>query len=155
VADRTQRGTRRTDPRPASARASSDEPVVYIVDDDRAVREATESLLASVGLRVQSFETAQEFLRSARPNAPGCLVLDVRMPGPSGLDLQRELAQSGASIPIIFVSGHADVTMSVQAMKAGAAAFLPKPFRPEILVEAVEASLRLRADVSDEESRNS
>jgi FixJ family two-component response regulator len=141
VADRTQRGTRRTDPRPASAPASSDEPVVYIVDDDRAVREATESLLASVGLRVQSFETAQEFLRSARPNAPGCLVLDVRMPGPSGLDLQRELAQSGASIPIIFVSGHADVTMSVQAMKAGAIEFLTKPFRDQELLDAIQQAI--------------
>ena len=100
-----------------------------------------ESLLASVGLRVQSFETAQEFLRSARPNAPGCLVLDVRMPGPSGLDLQRELAQSGASIPIIFVSGHADVTMSVQAMKAGAIEFLTKPFRDQELLDAIQQAI--------------
>ena len=141
MANRTERGTRADAARPASAPASGDEPIVYIVDDDRAVREATASLLASVGLRVQSFETAQEFLRSPRPDAPGCLVLDVRMPGPSGLDLQRELGQMDTSIPIIFVTGHADIAMSVQAMKAGAIEFLTKPFRDQELLDAIQQAL--------------
>jgi FixJ family two-component response regulator len=127
--------------RPPAAPVSGDDPVVYIVDDDRGVREATHSLIASVGLRVQSFATAQQFLGSPRPDAPGCLVLDVRMPGLSGLDLQRELAQAGTPIPIIFITGHGDIPMSVKAMKAGAVEFLTKPFRDQELLDAIQLAI--------------
>jgi len=140
VAGGTEKGTRK-EARTASAAASSDEAVVYVVDDDRSVREATGNLLESVGLRVHCFETAQEFLRSPRPDAPACLVLDVRMPGLSGLDLQRELARTSTSIPIIFVTGHGDVPMSVQAMKAGAIEFLMKPFRDQELLDAIQKAM--------------
>jgi FixJ family two-component response regulator len=120
---------------------SEQQPVVFVVDDDRAVREATRSLLASIGLQVQTFGTAQEFLRAKRPDAPACLVLDVRLPGLSGLDLQRELVSAGSSIPIIFVTGHGDVPMSVQAMKAGAVEFLTKPFRDQQLLDAIQQAI--------------
>src|SRR5437870_4527073 len=110
---------------------TSDGPVVFVVDDDRAVLDATRSLLASIGLRVQTFRTAQEFLVAPRPDAPACLVLDVRLPGLSGLDLQRELKNGGTPLPIIFVTGHGDVPMSVEAMKHGAVEFLTKPFREQ------------------------
>jgi FixJ family two-component response regulator len=120
---------------------SAEDPVVFVVDDDRGVREATRSLIASVGLRVQTFGSAQEFLRGPRPDSPACLVLDVRLPGLSGLDLQRELAQAGLAIPIVFITGHADVPMSVQAMKAGAVEFLTKPFRDQQLLEAVQQAI--------------
>jgi FixJ family two-component response regulator len=140
VAERAKRGTRPNEARSASV-TPGEEPVVYIVDDDAAVREATRSLLGSVGLRVQCFETAQEFLSSARSDAPACLVLDVRMPGLSGLDLQRELAQTGASIPIIFITGHGDIPMSVRAMKAGASEFLTKPFRDQELLDAIQQAI--------------
>ena len=137
-------------PGPASGRAvSGEEPVVFVVDDDRAIREATRSLLASAGFRVETFETAHEFLRARRPDAPACLVLDIRMPGLSGLDLQRELARAGAPLPIIFVTGHADVPMSVQAMKAGAVEFLTKPFLDEQLLDAIRQAI----DRSREERR--
>jgi FixJ family two-component response regulator len=117
------------------------QPVVFIVDDNRAVREATRSLLASVGLRVETFKTAQDFLNSPRPDAPSCLVLDVRLPGLSGLDLQRELIGAGVAIPIIFITGHGDVPTSVQAMKAGAVEFLTKPFRDQQLLDAIQQAL--------------
>jgi FixJ family two-component response regulator len=141
VTDGTEKARRRKDARAAGVSPPADEALVYIVDDDRGVREATRSLLESVGLRVQCFETAQEFLRSPRPDLPGCLVLDVRMPGLSGLDLQRELAQTGTAIPIIFVTGHGDVPMSVQAMKAGATEFLTKPFRDQQLLDAIQEAI--------------
>jgi FixJ family two-component response regulator len=118
-----------------------DQPVVFIVDDNRAVREATRSLLASVGLRVETFKAAQDFLNTPRPDAPSCLVLDVRLPGLSGLDLQRELIGAGVAIPIIFITGHGDVPMSVQAMKAGAMEFLTKPFRDQQLLDAIQQAL--------------
>jgi FixJ family two-component response regulator len=120
---------------------SPEEPVVFVVDDDAAVREATRSLIASVGLRVESFSTAREFLSRPRPDAPACLVLDVRMPGLSGLDLQRELASGDTPIPIIFITGHGDVPMSVQAMKAGAVEFLTKPFRDQQLLDAIKLAI--------------
>ena len=115
--------------------------IVYVVDDDFSVREAIKSLIRSVGLRVETFGTAQEFLKSARPDAPGCVVLDVRLPGLSGLDLQRELAANGINLPVIFITGHGDIPMSVRAMKAGALEFLTKPFRDQDLLDAIQQAL--------------
>jgi len=115
--------------------------IVYVVDDDFSVREAIKSLIRSVGLRVETFGTAQEFLHSARPDAPGCVVLDVRLPGLSGLDLQRELAAHGIYLPVIFITGHGDIPMSVRAMKAGALEFLTKPFRDQDLLDAIQQAL--------------
>ncbi len=115
--------------------------VVFVVDDDSSVREAIKSLIGSVGLGVETFETAQEFLRSTRPDAPGCVVLDVRLPGLSGLDLQRELAAHGINLPVIFITGHGDIPMSVRAMKAGALEFLTKPFRDQDLLDAIQQAL--------------
>jgi len=115
--------------------------VVFVVDDSLAVREAVTSLLGSVGLRVQTFGSARDFLGHPRPDGPACLVLDVRLPGLSGLDLQRELADTGSAIPIVFITGHADIPMSVQAMKAGATEFLTKPFRDQQLLDAVQAAI--------------
>ena len=120
---------------------SAEEPVVFVVDDDQAVREGTKSLIETVGLRVETFRTAREFLSSARPDAPGCLVLDVRLPGLSGLDLQRELADAGTPIPIIFITGHGDVPIAVHAMKAGAVEFLTKPFRDQQLLDAIQQAI--------------
>lgn len=116
-------------------------PLVFVVDDDPAIREAVTSLFASVGLRVETFESAQDFLEYRRPDAPACVVLDVRLPGVSGLDLQRQLAQTGTAIPIVFITGHGDVPMSVQAMKAGAVEFLIKPFRDQQLLDAVREAI--------------
>jgi len=115
--------------------------VVFVVDDDSSVREAIKSLIKSVGLRVETFETAQQFLQSTRPEAPGCVVLDVRLPGLSGLDLQRELAAHDVKLPIIFITGHGDIPMSVTAMKAGALEFLTKPFRDQDLLDAIQKAL--------------
>jgi FixJ family two-component response regulator len=116
-------------------------PVVYVVDDDPSIRDALDSLIRSVGFRAQTFASAQDFLKSARPDAPGCLVLDVRLPGLSGLDLQRELARVDIRIPIIFITGHGDIPMSVSAMKAGAVEFLTKPFRDQDLLDAIQAAV--------------
>jgi FixJ family two-component response regulator len=113
------------------------EPVVYVIDDDASVRASIESLLRSVGHTVVTFDSTQSFLRFSRPEGPACVVLDVRMPGASGLELQRELAAAGSFIPIIFVTGHGDIAMSVAAMKAGALEFLTKPFRDQDLLDAV------------------
>jgi FixJ family two-component response regulator len=117
------------------------EPIVFIVDDDASVRRSTERLIRSAGLEVQSFISAREFLSNPRPDRPACLVLDVRMPGLSGMDLQRELARSGIHIPIIFITGHGDIPMSVRAMKAGAVEFLTKPFRSRSLLDAIHAAI--------------
>ena len=117
------------------------ESIVFIIDDDPLYRGSTERLVRSVGLRVQSFESAREFLSSRRPNVASCLVLDVRMPGLSGLDLQLELAKVGVQMPIIFVTGHGDIPMSVQAMKAGAVEFLAKPFRDQALLDAINQAI--------------
>jgi FixJ family two-component response regulator len=116
-----------------------DEPqaIVFVVDDDQSVREALDSLFRSTGQKVQAFASAQEFLQSEKPDCAACLVLDVRMPGLSGLDLQREMADSEITIPIIFITGHGDIPMTVQAMKAGAVEFLTKPFREQDLLDAV------------------
>jgi FixJ family two-component response regulator len=115
--------------------------VVFVVDDDASVREAIKSLIKSVGLRVETFETAQQFLQSKRLEAPGCVVLDVRLPGLSGLDLQRELAAHEINLPIIFITGYGDIPMSVSAMKAGALEFLTKPFRDQDLLDAIQKAL--------------
>jgi FixJ family two-component response regulator len=116
---------------------SEAEPTVFVIDDDLSVRKATERLVKSVGLRVMTFASALDFLKSARPDCPACLVLDVRLPGLSGLDLQRLLAERQVHIPIIFVTGHGDIPMSVQAMKSGAVEFLTKPFRDQALLDAI------------------
>jgi FixJ family two-component response regulator len=117
------------------------ESIVFIIDDDPLYRSSSERLVRSVGFSVQSFESARDFLSSRRPNVPSCLVLDVRMPGLSGLDLQRELAEAGVHTPIIFVTGHGDIPMSVQAMKAGAVEFLTKPFRDQALLDAIRQAI--------------
>jgi len=116
-------------------------PTVFIIDDDTGVRHAIQDLLESVGLRSESFASAQEFLFSKREDGPSCLVLDVRLPGISGLDLQHEMKRARMSIPIVFISAHADIPMTVQAMKLGAAEFLTKPFRDQDLIDAVQRSL--------------
>ena len=114
-----------------------DNPCVFVVDDDQSTRESLSDLLRSTGLNVQTFASAHEFLTSPRPDAPSCLVLDVQLPGCSGLDLQQELAKGHAPLPIIFITGHGDIPMTVRAMKAGASEFLTKPFRDEDLLTAV------------------
>jgi RNA polymerase sigma factor (sigma-70 family) len=118
-----------------------DTPTVFVVDDDPLIRNGVRSLIGSVGLRVLTFGSALDFLRSTRPDAPACLVLDVRLPDLSGLDLQRELRESDIHIPIIFITGHGDIPMTVEAMKAGAVEFLTKPFRGQNLLEAVQGAL--------------
>lgn len=120
---------------------TEDAPVVFIVDDDASVRRAIQDLLSSVALRSEAFATPQEFLASKRADRPGCLVLDVRLPGMSGLDFQRALAEAGVSLPVIFITGHGDVPMSVQAMKSGAVEFLMKPFRTQELLDAIQQAL--------------
>jgi FixJ family two-component response regulator len=124
------------------------DPVVFVIDDDRMIREGMQSLIRSVGLRVETFASAQDFLSSRRPDAPACLVLDVRMPGLSGLDLQLKLRDGGIAIPIIFITGHGDIPMSVRAMKEGAHEFLTKPVRGQDLLDAVQ-----KAIASDRELR--
>jgi len=127
---------------PARANGASlpieEQGIVFIVDDDASVRAALEDLLGSIGLNVQSFGTVQEFLDGKRPDVAGCIVLDVRLPGTSGLEFQRLLARSEINLPIIFISGHSDVSISVQAMKLGAIEFLTKPLREQELVDAVQ-----------------
>ena len=118
--------------------STEEQGIVFIVDDDPSVRAALEDLLGSIGLNVQSFGTVQEFLDSRRPDAAGCIVLDVRLPGTSGLEFQRLLARSEINLPIIFISGHGDIAISVQAMKLGAIEFLTKPLREQELVDAVQ-----------------
>ena len=118
-----------------------DNPCVFVVDDDRSIRESLSNLIRSMGLNVQTFASAQEFLASQRPGAPSCLVLDVQLPGFSGLDLQRELARDEVQMPIIFITGHGDIPMTVQAMKAGAVEFLTKPCRDDDLLDAIEQAI--------------
>ena len=115
--------------------------IVFVVDDDSSIREAIKSLVALSGLRVETFGTAQEFLQIERPDLPGCVVLDVELPGLSGLDLQRELASHGIKLPIIFITGYGDIPMSVRAMKAGALEFLTKPFQDQDLLDAIQQAL--------------
>jgi len=117
------------------------EKTVFVVDDDIAMRRSLENLIRSVGLRVEAFASAQEFMDSKREDVPGCLVLDVRLPGLSGLDLQKRMAEADIEIPIIFITGHGDIPMTVQAMKAGAVEFLSKPFRDQELLDAIQQAL--------------
>ena len=129
----------------------SEEPTVIVVDDDPDIRESLASLIRSVGLQVKALASVPEFLEDARPAGPACLILDVRLPGRSGLDLQRELADSNISLPIIFITGYGDIPMTVQAMKGGAIEFLTKPFRDQEILEAIQQGLaRDRARLEDE-----
>jgi FixJ family two-component response regulator len=122
-------------------------PTVFIIDDDRGMRQAIQDLVESVGLLAESFATGEEFLKRKRTNDPSCLVLDVRLPQMSGLDFQRRLAETGMQIPIIFVTAHGDVPMSVKALKSGAVEFLTKPFRDQDLLDAIQQALQCdRAD---------
>jgi FixJ family two-component response regulator len=114
---------------------------VFVVDDDRSVREGLVDLINSVGMKAQAFSSAEEFLRCKRPDTPACLVLDVRLPGPSGLQLQQQLGRSEQPIPVIFITGHGDIPMSVRAMKDGAVEFLTKPFRDQDLLDAIHQAL--------------
>ena len=134
--------------------------LVFVVDDDAAMRRSLEDLMSSVGLEVEGFPSAQEFLRHKRPDVPGCLVLDVRMPGLSGLDLQKRMVEAALEIPIIFITGHGDIPMSVKAMKAGAVEFLTKPFRDQDLLDAIQlaierdrAARRQRLDLAELKER--
>ena len=120
---------------------SAEIPVVFVVDDDQSVRDSLRRLITSLGMTVEVFPTAQAFLRTPRGEAPACLILDVRLPGLSGLDLQQELAKANATLPIIFLTGHGDIPMSVRAMKAGAVEFLTKPFREQDLLDAIRQAI--------------
>jgi FixJ family two-component response regulator len=124
-----------------AAQTDADAAVVYVIDDDPSVRDALEDLLRSVGLDVRAFGSTGDFLRGERPDVPGCLVLDVRLPGSSGLEFQRVLVEGGAGLPVIFISGHADIPISVRAMKAGAVEFLTKPLREQELLDAIQVAL--------------
>jgi RNA polymerase sigma factor (sigma-70 family) len=116
-------------------------PIVFVVDDDPSIRRAIKRLIGSVGLQVELFGSAQEFLLGKRPDAPSCLVLDIRLPGISGLDFQHQLAEANIHIPIIFITAHGDIPMTVRAMKAGAVEFLTKPFRDQDLLDAIQLAL--------------
>jgi len=131
---------------------SVEQPVIFVVDDDASAREGIEDLLQSVGLRVMTFGSPQEFLDRVRPDAHGCIVLDVRLPGTSGLEFQKVLADAGIRLPVIFITGHGDIPMSVTAMKSGAIEFLTKPFREQALLDAINAGIekdRLRREGSN------
>jgi FixJ family two-component response regulator len=117
------------------------DPIVFVIDDDRMIREGLQGLIRSVGLRVETFASAKDFLAAKRPDSPACLILDVRMPGLSGLDLQLKLSETNIQIPIIFITGHGDIPMSVRAMKDGAHEFLTKPVRGQDLLDAVQKAL--------------
>ena len=133
--------------------ASASQPVVFVVDDDASMRQALARLFQSVQLRVEVFASPQEFLHSERPDVPSCLVLDVRLPGLSGLDFQAELMKADVRIPIVFISGHGDIPMSVRAMKAGAVDFLAKPFRDQDLLDAVTAAIQRDEKRREQENR--
>lgn len=120
---------------------TEDRAAVFVVDDDASMRRSLDSLLRSVGLDVHLYASAPEFMRATRPDVPGCLVLDVRLPGMSGLTFQQELAKAGIPLPVVFITGHGDVPMTVRAMKAGAADFLTKPFEEQALLDAVDAAI--------------
>jgi FixJ family two-component response regulator len=133
--------------------SSKDQPTVFVIDDDPSVRDAIKGTVRSVGLRAETFESPQEFLRNGPPSGPGCLVLDVRLPGLSGLDFQHELTRANIELPIVFITGYGDIPMTVRAMKAGAVEFLTKPFRDQDLLDAIQQALErdrsLRVSRSD------
>jgi len=136
------------------------EPIVFVLDDDRMIREGLQSLIRSVGLRVETFASARDFLSAKLPDAPSCLVLDVRMPDVSGLDLQRKLNEANIHIPLIFITGHGDIPMSVRAMKEGAQEFLTKPVRGQDLLDAIQKAVerdrgwrKERAEMADVRAR--
>ena len=127
-------------------------PTVFIIDDDRGMRQAIQDLVESVGLRAEAFATGQDFLRTQRTSDPSCLVLDVRLPQMSGLDLQRQLADTGVQIPIIFITAHGDIPMSVRALKSGAVEFLTKPFRDQDLLDAIQQALKLDSAAREQQA---
>ena len=130
---------------------SPDIPAVFIVDDDARMRAAMQRLLKTVGLHSESFATPQDFLRHNLPDRPSCLVLDVRLPGMSGLEVQDKLKEAGARIPIIFITSHGDIPMTVKAMKSGAVEFLTKPFRDQDLIDAIQQALKSNAEARQQE----
>ncbi|KRR16456.1 two-component system response regulator [Bradyrhizobium lablabi] len=130
--------------------AGAEDPIVFVIDDDSSVREALSSLFRSVGLRVEAFGSAHEFLQLKLPNVPSCLILDIRLPRVSGLDFQAELAKADIHIPVIFMTGHGDIPMTVRAMKAGAVDFLTKPFRDQDMLDAVTAAIERDRNSRDE-----
>jgi FixJ family two-component response regulator len=128
------------------------DPTVFIIDDDRSMRQAIQDLVESVGLRAESFATGEEFLRTTHPARPSCLVLDVRLPQMSGLDFQHRLVETGNQIPIIFITSHGDIPMSVRALKAGAVEFLTKPFREQDLLDAIQQALQRDRDAHEQQA---
>ena len=130
---------------------SAAEATVFVIDDDARMRAAMERLLKSIGLRAEAFTTPHEFLRRKAPGIPSCLVLDVRLPGMSGLDVQRKLIDSGIHIPVIFISGHGDIPMTVKAMKSGAVEFLTKPFRDQDLLDAIQQALERESETRQQQ----
>jgi RNA polymerase sigma factor (sigma-70 family) len=133
---------------------SEPDAMVFVVDDDTQTRDALKNLMRSVGLQVEVFASAQDFLRSKRPDVPACLVLDVRLRGLSGLDLQKRMAEAKTKIPIIFITGYGDIPMTVQAMKAGAVEFLTKPFRNQELLDAIQQALERDRTTRDQRAKN-
>ena len=131
---------------------AADSPIVFIVDDDTRMRAAMQRLLRTVGLHSESIATPEEFLRHKLPNGPSCLLLDVRLPGMSGLDVQRKLSEMGVHIPVIFITGHGDIPMTVQAMKSGAMEFLTKPFRDQDLIDAIQQALKRDSETRQEQN---
>jgi len=125
---------------------SRQEPVVYVIDDDVSVRESIQDLLASVGLRAKAFESTQQFCSSHLDNSPACLVLDVRMPGQSGMEFHRQLIDQGINLPVVFITGHGDIAMGIQAMKNGAIEFLTKPFRDQDLLDAIQRAIAIDSE---------
>jgi FixJ family two-component response regulator len=130
----------------------TDDATVFVIDDDARMRAATQRLLKSVGLHAETFATPEDFLQRKLPDGPSCLVLDVRLPGMSGLDVQRKLTEVGVQIPVIFITGHGDIPMSVKAMKSGAVEFLTKPFRDQDLLDAIQEALKRDGEVRQQQN---
>jgi FixJ family two-component response regulator len=131
--------------------SSADDATVFVIDDDGRMRAAMQRLLKSVGLRAEAFASPQEFLRRKVPDGPSCLILDVRLPGISGLDVQRKLSEAGVQIPVIFITGHGDIPMTVKAMKSGAVEFLTKPFRDQDLLDAIQEALQRENEIRQQQ----
>jgi FixJ family two-component response regulator len=131
--------------------SSADDATVFVIDDDDQMRAAMQRLLKSVGLRAEAFANPQEFLRRKLPDGPSCLILDVRLPGMSGLDVQRKLTETGLQIPVIFITGHGDIPMTVKAMKSGAVEFLTKPFRDQDLLDAIQQALQRENEIRQQQ----